>query len=118
MPHETKEETAIRSLERETGLTIPISRLKLEAVLDYRLKDRQQEPQNIGCHMLGYTYTVEFSQDEIARASANLEKNEFDENGSFSPFNRERLIKEKVFRSVIDLYDHIFPAAEKIKKKS
>ncbi len=96
-PHETKEEAAVRNFNRETGVELLRSRLKLAAILDYRWKDRAQEPQEIGCHMLGYTFTVELAEDELAFERAGL-----------SAFNRERLVKENIFLAILDFYDYIF----------
>ncbi len=106
--HETKEEAAIRNFKRETGLEITADRLRLVAVFDYFCKDRAQAPQDIGCHMLGYTFTVELTAEEIALAATNLDKVEYEAAGIIA-FNREQLVDVSVFPAILDLYDHVFP---------
>lgn len=112
--HETKEEAAARNFKRETGLEIHHSRLKLAAVFDYRCKDRAQPPQEIGCHMLGYTFTVELTAAELASVSVNLEKEEYGKGAGLFAFDRERLVEEEVFPAILDLYDHVFPTQEEV----
>lgn len=108
-PDQTKEEAAAANFKRETGLELPEDRFTLVANLDYCWKDRSQAPEEIGCHMSGYTFTVELTVEEREAAFGKLAKDEYQEGTGFSPFDRERLIEEEVFSSVIDLYDHIFP---------
>ncbi len=107
-PHETKEEAAVRNFQRETGLEISQNRFKLAAVLDYRWKERAQSPQETGCHMLGYTFSVELTVSELASISGNLNENEYEKGTGFFAFDRKRLIKEDVFPSILDLYDYLF----------
>ncbi|KKS33808.1 MAG: hypothetical protein UV22_C0018G0008 [Parcubacteria group bacterium GW2011_GWA2_42_35] len=107
IPSETKEETAARCFERETKLKLPTNRFALAAVLDYRWNQREQPPQDLGCHMLGYTFTVELAPKELAQV--RLEENEYEKKSGFTAFNREQLVEAGVFPSIIDLYDHIFP---------
>lgn len=111
---ETKEEAAVRNFQRETGLRIDPERLRLEAVFDYRWKDRQQEPQGMSCHTGGcYTFTIQLTEDELATASQNLEPREYQNGMGLSGFNRERLVSESVFPAILDLYNHLFPENEK-----
>ena len=105
---ETKEEAAMRNFERETGLNLSSDRLRLVAVFDYFWKDRQQVPQEVGCHMLAYTFVVELTAEELA--AIGLEKSEYEASAGLTAFNREQLIKEKVFPAILDLYDLIFPS--------
>ena len=53
MPDELKEQSMVRCFQRETKLELPPESFSLVAVFDYRWKNRQQEPQQIGCHMGG-----------------------------------------------------------------
>ncbi|MDP3764314.1 MAG: NUDIX domain-containing protein [bacterium] len=108
MPHETKEEAVARNFQRETKLELPQDRFELIAVFDYRWKDRAQLPQEIGCHMLGYTFTIELTVAELGSVYANLEDREYKENTGLFAFDRERLVSEKVFPSILDLYDRVF----------
>jgi len=113
-PHDTKEAAAVKNFKRETGLDISQSRLQLAALFDYRWKDRAQVPQEIGCHMLAYTFTIELTSEEIALLSGNLDEQEYEEGSGLFVFNRERLVEEKVFPAVLDLYDHVFPVVEEV----
>ena len=109
IPHETKEESVARNLKRETLLELPINRFKFTAVFDYQWKNRAQKPQEIGCHILSYTFTVELTPDELVYASRHLEKNEYEQGSGLTAFTREQLISENVFQPILDFYDHIFP---------
>ncbi len=111
-PGEIKEEAAAWNFRRETGLELIPSRLCLEAVFDYRWKDRAQVPEGIGCHMLGYTFVVELTTEEMAAVAVNLEKKEYETSAGLTAFSREKLVEEKVFPAILDLYDHVFPQHE------
>lgn len=113
-PHETKEEAAVRNFKRETGLELPQNRFTLAAIFDYRWKDRAQPPQEIGCHMLVYTFTVELTAAELAFVSANLEKEEYEKGAGLFAFDREQLVGEKVFPAILDLYDYVFSTREEV----
>lgn len=104
----SKEEAAVAGFKREAGLTLSTERLMLVAVNDYRFKDRAQEPQDIGCHMLGYIFAVELSKEE--RASLVLDPNEYQSGSKLKPFDRTGLVTSGVFPAVLDLYDDLFPS--------
>ena len=108
IPGDSIEASAAKNLERETSLTVAPERLTLHAVFNYMWKDRSQQPSDIGCHMLGHTFSIELTPQEIEFVSQNLEKNEY-KKGGLSSFDRQRLVKEKVFPAILDLYDKIFP---------
>ncbi|OGY78802.1 MAG: hypothetical protein A3B74_03385 [Candidatus Kerfeldbacteria bacterium RIFCSPHIGHO2_02_FULL_42_14] len=110
---ETKEEAVARNFQRETGLELTHERFQLAAVFDYRWKNRAQAPQDIGCHMFGYTFTVELTTTERTFVSANLNK-EFETSAGLTSFNRERLVDAQVFPAILDLYDHVFPPVEEV----
>ncbi len=112
--HETKEEAAVRNFKRETRLELPQNRFKLMAIFDYRWKDRAQSPQEIGCHMLGYTFTVELTAMELTSVSANLEQKEYEKGAGLFAFDRERLVREGVVSPILDLYDHVFPHRDEV----
>lgn len=105
---ETKEEAAVRNFKRETGLELTQSRLTLAAVFDYRWKNRQQYPQDMGCHMSAYTFTVELTAEELVYASANLDPNEYKQGVGLVPYDRYQLIEENVAPPILWLYDHVF----------
>lgn len=112
--YETKEAAAVRNFKRETGLELTHNRLKLAAVFDYLCKNRAQVPQEIGCHMLGYTFVVELTPEETASVGANLDKVEYESQDGLTAFSRELLASEGVFPAIIDLYDHVFPPQEDV----
>lgn len=105
---ETKEESAIRCFKRETGLDINISDLKLEGMLDFRFKNRQQIPQDFSCHTLSYVFSISLSSEEIFQASTHLDRLEYDNDFGLKAYSREELITMNVFQAVIDIYDFIF----------
>lgn len=118
-PCETKEEAVARNFKRETGLELPQNRFKLMAIFDYRCKDRNQSPQEVGCHMLGYTFTVELAAMELTSISVDLdEQKEYEKGTSLFAFDRERLVREGVFPSILDLYDHVFLHREEVESGS
>jgi len=102
-------QAAARNFERETSLKLPLERFQLNAIFDYLWKDREQEPQNIGCHGIAFTFTVELSDEELAIAGNHLDQKEFQANEGLTEFDREKLIAENVYPSILDLYDQIFP---------
>lgn len=108
-PNHSPAEAAAANLKRETKLDLPVDRFTLVAVLDYQCHDRQEEPQDMGCHTCAHTFTVELSADELATVTGNLEQVEYRAGAGLIPFNRARLINEKVDPAMLDLYDHIFP---------
>lgn len=107
-PDDTKEAAAIRNFKRETGLELSSSRLELAAVLDYRWKDRAQLPQEIGCHMMAYTFVVELTAEELLSSSANLDPIEYERGVGLVPFNRNQLVEDNVAPPILWLYDHVF----------
>lgn len=113
-PNETKEEAAVRNFKRETGLEISQNRFRQVAVLDYRWKYRAQSPQEIGCHMVAFTFSVELTAAELASLSGNLENKEYEKETGLFAFNREQLVGEGVFPAILDLYDHLFAGQEEV----
>lgn len=109
-PGETEKESAVRCLRRETGLEISPDRLTLVGIVSHICKDREQGPQNLGCHMLAYTFTLEISRDELRQAAAQLDPNEYDRASGLRTFDRNALIKAGVRPQVLDLHRHVFPS--------
>ena len=109
-PDDTKEMSVVRSFKREAGLELPADRFKLAAFFDYRWKDREQLPQDVGCHMTAYTFTIELSDEEIALV--NLDET-FEKGVGLTPFTREKIEQEiakgEAISAILDLYDYIFP---------
>jgi len=107
MVNETDVEAATRSFERETKIRLSHYRLIRIATHDYFWKDRQQEPQSIGCHMEGKTFMVELTDAEIS--NIKLDPDEFEAEKGLTAFTREELVKEGVFPAILDFYDMVFP---------
>ncbi len=106
---ETKEASALRIFLRETGLKLEEKQLELVAILDYRFKDRAQEPKDIGSHTVAHVFAVELTEDECRRASSHLEQKEYDFEKGLVAFNRKEIIDSNLFPAILDLYDHMFP---------
>ena len=105
---ETKEESAIRCVMRETGVDLSQESLSFVALLDFRFKDRQQIPQTISCHTLSYVFSVELTAEEIASAALHLDTDEYESDISLQGYTREELVSKNVFPAVLDVYDTIF----------
>jgi ADP-ribose pyrophosphatase YjhB (NUDIX family) len=110
-PDDTRDSAVISSLKREAGLKFPAGRFKLVALQDYRWKDREQFPQNVGWHAVSYIHTVELTDAEIIFASNHLDDT-FEKGIGLVPFNREQIKeivkKEETISAVLDVYDFIF----------
>ena len=103
------EDVAIgRITKRETGLELPTKRFTLIRQNRYFCKDRQQEPQDVGCDSLVFHYVVELSEEELQTASSNLDENEYEQVG-LQEFDRQRIVSEYVSEAILDLYDTAFP---------
>lgn len=62
---------------RETSLMIAPERFEFLALVEYRLKNRQQMPQEKGTHTQGYTFAVELTPEELGQVAANLDPKEY-----------------------------------------
>lgn len=99
-------ERLLTVVERETNLVIQSDRFVLTGLMEYFWKDRAQQPQDVGCHMFGLTFSVDITHEEAERIA--LDPKEY-ESGNIVQFTREDLVREQVFPGLIDLYDRIFP---------
>lgn len=97
-----------KNLLRETTLDLEPKRFTLHAIFTYMWPNRQQEPQDIGCHMEGWTYAVEVKPEEIALAARSLNE-EYDRSLGIQGFDRSRIVDERLHPHVLMLYDKIFP---------
>ncbi len=108
------ERSAAEIFKRETGVSLDPNRLTLAACIDYYWKDRAQEPTDIGCHMIGYTFFFEPVAKEIAAIARSLDANEYDATRGLTIFNRERIVEliesHEMHPAVLAVYDQIFPA--------
>jgi len=92
---------------RETGLDLPEERFVPTAIhKEYIWKDREQEPQDVGCHNFVDIFAIELSGDEHAAASGQLEDKEY-ASGGLREYDRGALVA--VGNPIlIDLYDEMF----------
>ncbi len=104
--NETKEDSAIRCFKRETDILLQKEDLELVALIDHRFKDREQIPQEIGCHTVSYVFIIDV--EKINFEKVLLENNEYVEGSSFEEFDRQKLLDYGIFESMIDVYDTIF----------
>lgn len=103
---ETKEESAVRCFKRETDIDIKEEDLEFVALLDHRFKDREQVPQNIGCHTVSYVFVI--PREKIDFKKVSLESEEYVRGAEFEEFDRQKIVDYKVYESMIDVYDSIF----------
>lgn len=109
-PGETEYESMQRCFKRETGLLIEQSRFVFRCMNRYTFKDRQQEPVEIGCDSLCYTFTVELSADE--RELITLDQHEYAAGGlhAFTHADLPHIEKEDDnIKTVSALYAQVFP---------
>ena len=105
-PGELKEEAAARLFKRETKLELSPERFELVAVIDHRMNDRQQAPQELGCHMNAFTFVVELTPDELA--SISLDEKEYEAEVGLTAFSDINLAVLGVREIICELYNHIF----------
>jgi len=105
---EPEEEAISRIVKRETGMELPSKRFSLVSKGRYFCKDRQQEPQDVGCDSLVFHYVVELSEEELRIANSNLDKNEYERGVGLEEFSRQRIVDEDVPEAILDLYDTVF----------
>ena len=100
-----------RCIKRETGLDINLERFRFLDMKRYFWKDRQQAPQDIGCDSLCYIFGVFVTEEEVAIASANLDKEEYDAELGLKEFGVEELaeLEKGIFSPITDLYESVFP---------
>ncbi len=108
------EDAMVETFKRETTLALPSDRFHFLCINEYTWKDREQEPQDGGSHNTAATFVVVLTADELAQASANLEKKEYATGTGLTPFDRaelERLYQQdEMHPMLIDLQRHIYPA--------
>jgi len=106
-PGETRVESVRRCFRRETTLDIVESRFKYQLTNEYIWARRQQAPKNFGSHNIAHTYSIELSNEEIARIKLSPE--EYDVQYRIREFDREKLVNAGAHLAILDLYDKIFP---------
>jgi hypothetical protein len=100
------EQSIARCLELETGQRFELSRfVKLADHLYSWVKTKQGD---FPGKNLVLTYQIEVTKEELARMSASLAANEYNQDFGIQRFTRERLVNENVHPALIDLYDDIY----------
>jgi len=117
LPGQPIDVSATQCFKRETGIELDPARLTLAANIDYRWENRAQEPTDMGCHMIGYTFLVELTRDELAQAAQHLQPDEYETELGFEAFDRKRIIaltdRYEIHPAILAVYDHVFlPIAE------
>ena len=110
---ETDRQALQRTGKAETGLVIAPDRLTYVTQHRVWCSKRKQEPQDVGGDYMCHVYAFEPSDDELRVARQNLSAKEYelDLNPRIQVFDRQRLVKEGVWQTMIDLYDKIYPGA-------
>lgn len=106
MTDQTHLDAAVSNWVRETKLPIDPKRLEFRACADYFWKDREQPPQDIGCHTFGITFSLEITSLEAHRIE--LDPKEYDPEVGLTKFNRAQLVEAQVYPTILDIYDLIF----------
>lgn len=105
-PGETPAQSALRCFERETKVKLEPSRLMFLTENEYIWKDRQQEPQDVGCHVVARVFGVLVSDaEELAQMQRGLHPAEYDVEAGLQAFSREGLVRANAHPALIDLYD-------------
>lgn len=105
---ETEIESILGCFHRETGMEIAAERFQFISMNRYQWKDRAQEPINVGCDSLCYTYALELSGEERLKVAKSLDKEEYTHEIGLRGFTRAELISENVLPQIIDFYDKVF----------
>lgn len=105
---QTAHEAVCSKLRGETQLTVAEERLEFVTCIEYRWKDRQQTPQDAGCHAFAQIFALEVSDEELATANSNLDPNEYHTEEGLRAFTRDDLVNEGTFESLVYLYDKVF----------
>lgn len=73
----TAREAMQEIFKRETSLNIPPERFAFIAVTEYFWNNRQQQPQDKGVHMQGFTFAVELTPEELIIVAQHLDSDEY-----------------------------------------
>jgi hypothetical protein len=105
-------QSAAGIFKRETKMSLDPSRLTLVASIDYHWKDHAQEPMDIGCHMIGYTFFFVPTPDELEAVAQSLDAKEYDTARGLTEFGRNRIVElvetHVMHPAVLTVYDQIF----------
>lgn len=102
---ETERQSITRCLHRETGLQIAEDRFCFRCMNRFFLKDREQEPQNVGCDSLSYTFSLDLTSEE--RRQIVLDKAEYGQS-ELGEFDRKRIQQSDIQPAISDFYKMVF----------
>ncbi len=105
---EVPEQSVARCFERETTLALSTARFSFVRINRYLFKDRKQAPTEMGTDTLAYIFVVGLTEAERAIANSSLDPNEYDTTTGLAAFDRNRLVDERAFPMLLDLYDQLF----------
>ena len=108
LPGETEEDAMARKFLQETGVTVSPERLVYLRTARYIWNERAQPPQDTGSDSVGYTFSVELTDEELATMAANLDPTEYDREAGLREFTRDELVTEDLHQAILDHYDAIF----------
>lgn len=101
-------DSAVRCFHRETGLRIDPERLEFVSMNRYLLKDRKQEPTDIGSDSLAYTFAFEPTARQ--RTQIALDGEEY-EPGGLRAFRWKDLQNDPdIWYPINDFYRNVFPS--------
>lgn len=98
---------AERIFKRETKQVLDSSRLEYIFLARYFLKDREQEPQNVGSDSLSFTFGLQLMDGEMQKISENLDPKEYEENLGLKEFKINELLQGEVPIPVIEASEKI-----------
>ena len=96
----TRNESMANTFSRETKLNISPERFEFIKMNDYILSERQQEPQNISCQSLCFTYALKLTQEELDLIS--LDEKEYG-GTKLQKFTIQEMKDTGVHQAIIDI---------------
>ncbi len=105
---ERAEQTAMRRLQAETGLSVDEDRLQFLTIIESQWSYRAEPEQNNGRHDLTRVFAVEISDDERLQAEKHLDSQEYDVSAGLKSCTREELVSAGAREVILDYYNLIF----------
>jgi ADP-ribose pyrophosphatase YjhB (NUDIX family) len=101
-------DAAIRHLKADADLSVDPGDLHYVCQNEYRWARREQEPKEIGIHVIADIVALHVSVEELSHAAAHLRPDEYDTQSGFREFNFLRLMEENAHTAMGDLHARIF----------
>jgi len=103
---QTPSDSVSRCIATETGLKINPGRFRLVMINHYAwIKTAQGD---FPGKNLALTYVCEVTKEELAKMPQGLSATEYDTEFGIQKFTRHRLVKERVHRAMLDVFDALF----------